>query len=307
MLHSKSLGPYFLARLSPYLALQTYSLLLQRIPPNSPNTFKFLGKWLSVACTHITAGAESILRSKWQNSPTQPRMISWMQCRTLYVNHMLGAAPGGTPGLVLDPQECFNKALETVAALRPISEVAATKKCTPGELRRLRAMCSLSIPEMEFALPSFHEQLRGRGPPRKGQKPYLPTNDPGLVYVPAKLVSNVKECKYGLSWDTLYRNCHQGNSTFAVPHMSMQDQQEPKKAYQKRLQQATTTTLGDIKKGKSSPSPAPQDYRGLPQLLSNYVRLLGVLVGTPSAHTQEVVAIPCKLHAKVDLYVEVGP
>jgi hypothetical protein len=64
------------------------------------------------------------------------------------------------------------------------------------------------------------------------------------VYVSAELVSDVKECKHGLGWDTSYRNCHRGISPFAVPHMSMKHQQECN-AYQDRLQQVTTTTLGD--------------------------------------------------------------
>jgi hypothetical protein len=74
-----------------------------------------------------------------------------------------------------------------------------------------------------------------------------------------------------------------------------------------RLQRASTTTLTDIEKGESSPSPAPRDYHGLLQLLSNYVRLLSVIVGTRSAHTREVIAIRRKLREKVDLYIDVGP
>jgi hypothetical protein len=43
------------------------------------------------------------------------------------------------------------------------------------------------------------------------------------------------------------------------------------------------------------------------QLLSNYVRLLKVIVGSQSAPTNEVVAIPRTLRVKVDLYIDVGP
>jgi hypothetical protein len=65
--------------------------------------------------------------------------------------------------------------------------------------------------------------------------------------------------------------------------------------------------MGDVAKGETGPTPAPQDYHGLLQLLSNYVRLLTVLIGTRSAHTREVVAIRKKLRAKVDLYIDIGP
>jgi hypothetical protein len=88
--------------------------------------------------------------------------------------------------------------------------------------------------------------------------------------------------------------------------MSMRHQQE-RAAYQDRLQRASTTALGDIEKGESSPSPVSQDYHGTFQLLSNYIRLLMVIVGPRSANTREVVAIRRKLRTKVDLFINVGP
>jgi hypothetical protein len=70
---------------------------------------------------------------------------------------------------------------------------------------------------------------------------------------------------------------------------------------------ASTTTLGDIKKGESSPSPVPQDYHGMLQLLSNYIRLLIVIVGPHSEHTREVVVIRRKLRTKAGLFIDAGP
>jgi hypothetical protein len=69
----------------------------------------------------------------------------------------------------------------------------------------------------------------------------------------------------------------------------------------------TSTTVGNVEKGESTQSPAPQDYHGLLQLLSNYVRLLVTLVGSRSVHTREVIAVRRKLRAKIDLYVGIGP
>jgi hypothetical protein len=132
------------------------------------------------------------------------------------------------------------------------------------------------------------------------------TDNPGLIYVSPELVSNIKNCKYGLGWDTSYQNCHRGISLFVVLHMPMRHQRE-RAAYQDQLQQALTTTLGDIKKGESGPSPVPHNYQGMLQLLSNYIRLLTVIVGPCSAHTREVVSIRRKLRTKVDLFVDVGP
>jgi hypothetical protein len=142
------------------------------------------------------------------------------------------AGLAGIAGITLDPQECFNKALETVAALRPPSETGTTKRYTSAEMQRLRAACSLTVPEMETSLPTFHEQLLSEGRTKKGTgavlaqalRPRDDTDDPGLVCVSPKLVSDIKNCKYGLGWDTSYQNCHQGISPFAVPHMPMRHQ-----------------------------------------------------------------------------------
>jgi hypothetical protein len=148
----KAWAPYFLAPLSPWQALQTYDRLMETIPPNLKSGFNFLGSWISIACTHAPNETESILKAKWQNPPAERRMISWMQRRTLFVNDMPATTAAANPGFTLDPQECFNKALETVAALRPVSEAMAAKKYTQAELQRLRAACSLTVPEMETSL-----------------------------------------------------------------------------------------------------------------------------------------------------------
>ena len=99
-------------------------------------------------------------------------MIEWMQRRTLYLNSV-PATELGRPAASLDPQECFNKALETVAALRPPSEAGVTKKYTPAKLQRLRAACSLSVPQMDTVLLVFHEQLLTEGRTKKGTEAVL--------------------------------------------------------------------------------------------------------------------------------------
>jgi hypothetical protein len=311
----KAWAAYFLAPMTPWHALQVYKRLLSTIPTALQSGFSFLGSWLAVACTHGPgATPESLLRARWQNPHSDRRMISWMQRHTRFVNAMPEAGLAGGMAPTLDPQECFNKALETVAALRPPSDSGATKKYTTAELQRLRASCSLSVAEMEALLPLFHENLLAEGRTKKGTEAVLAqalrpsddSDDPGLIYVSPELVSDIKDCKYGLGWDTSYRNCHRGISPFAVPHMSMRHQQE-RSAYQERLCRASTTTIDDVEKGESTPSPAPRDYHSLLQVLSNYIRLLTVVLGTQSAHTREVVAIRRKLRVKIDLYIDVGP
>ncbi len=150
---------------------------------------------------------------------------------------------------------------------------------------------------MHGGLPVFHERMLTEGQTKRGCEAVLAqmlkpddSDDPGLIYVSPKLVADIKDCKFGLGWDTSYRHCHRGLSPFSVPHMSLKHQQE-RHAVSDRLSRASSTTTEDVKKAESSPSPAPRDYHGLLQLLSNYIRLLKAVVGGSSRHTREVVAI----------------
>jgi hypothetical protein len=307
----KAWAPYFLAPMAPWDALSTYKQVLATMPTNVHDSFDYLHAWLTIACTHVTKANESILKAKWQSPHVDRRMIVWMQRHTQYVNAMPMGSQATIAGATLDPQECFNKALETVAALKPTLEA---KKYSTAELQRLRAACSLTVAEMATNLPEIHERLLEEGRTTRSIEAVLahalcPTeeqDDPGLIYISPELVADVKNCKYGLGWDTSYRNCHRGISPFAVPHMSMKHQQE-RGHYQERLGKASATTVTDIEKGEGTPSPAPQDYHGLLQLLANYQRLLVVLVGSKSAHTREVTAMRRKLRAKIDLYAGIGP
>jgi hypothetical protein len=191
----------------------------------------------------------------------------------------------------LDPQECFNKALETVAALNQAYGRSQ-------DLHHSRA----SAAAMDTILPPFHARLLGEGRTKCGTEAVLaqalrPTedsDDPGLIYVSPELVQDIMGCKYGLGWDTFYRNCHHSLSLFVVPHMSLKHQQE-RLLYQDRLGKASMTTVRDVEKGEESPSSSPKSYHGCLQLLSNYIKLLSEVVGSPSAHLREVVAIRQKL------------
>jgi hypothetical protein len=196
-------------------------------------------------------------------------MIGWMQRRTEYLNRVPAAGSEGGMGTTLVPQKDFSKALETVAALPPLSETMATIHYTPEELQRPRAACSLTVANMKSSLPAFYEQLLTEGRTKKGAEavlahalgPHDDTGKPGLVYVSPELTSDIKNCKYGLGWDMPYKNCHRGLSPFAVPHMSMRHQQE-RSAYQDPLLRASTTTLGDIKKARAAQALRPKIITG---------------------------------------------
>jgi hypothetical protein len=70
---------------------------------------------------------------------------------------------GGIGGQTLDPQECFNKALVTMAALRPPTETATLKRYTTAKLQQLRAVCSLLVAGMATTLPVLHKNLLTEG------------------------------------------------------------------------------------------------------------------------------------------------
>jgi hypothetical protein len=172
--------------------------------------------------------------------------------------------------------------METVAMLKAGPE---NKKYSTSELQPLQAACSLTVGKMSTSLPEFHSKLLAEGCTKQGSEAVLaqmlkPDNsdDPGLIYILPDLIADIKDCKFGLGWDTSYRHCHQDLSPFSVPHMSLKHQQEWQ-GVTDRLSRASSTTMFDVEKAGSSPNPVPHDYHGLLQLLSNYIILLKAVVG----------------------------
>jgi hypothetical protein len=311
----KAWAPYFLDHTSPYEAYQRYNKLIATVPATEQHLFRYLEAWFKIACLRANLLADdSMLMAKWQAPVIDRKVNTWMERHTQYVNAVpFGAlapvAAVATTGGALDPQMCFDKAMETIAALKPSAE---TKKYTIAELQRLRAACSLLVAEMTTDLPDLYRSLLTEGRSKRGTEAVLANalratadnDDPGLIYVSPELVADIRDCKYGLGWDTSYRNCHRGLSPFAVPHMSLKHQQE-RQVVQDRLGQASSTTTDDVEKAESKPSPAPKDYHGLLQLLSNYIRLLKATAGIKCKHLEEVTAIRRTLRNRVDLFVDV--
>ena len=312
----KAWAAYFLDQCSPYEAYQRYKTLLATVPTNCQGAFRFMEAWLKVACLQTSATSDdSLMMAKWQAPVIDRKVNTWMERHTQYVN----AVPFGASNQVtvnssasaLDPQMCFDKAMETIAALKPTTEL---KKYSIAELQRLRAACFLSVVEVATGLPILYQSLLTEGRSKRGTEAVLANalratadnDDPGLIYISPELVADIRDCKYGLGWDTSYRNCHRGISPFAVPHMSLRHQQE-RQIIQDRLGQASSTTTDDVEKAESKPSPAPKDYHGLLQLLSNYVRLLKAAAGMKCKHLEEVTAMRRTLRNRVDLFVDVKP
>jgi hypothetical protein len=303
---------YFLEPISPWQALQRIRALIATLSPTHRPGFDYLLTWGKAACVRTADTAEgSVLRARWQNPHPERQVVAWMQRHTRMTNAIpLDPVQPGVSSAGLDPQQCFDKAMETVAALKASPE---NKKYSGSELQRLRAGCSLTVGEMRTSLPAIHSRLLTEGRTRRGTEAVLAqmlkpddSDDPGLIYISPELIADIKDCKYGLGWDTSYRHCHRGLSPFSVPHMSLKHQQE-RQVVTDRLSKASSTTTEDVERAESSPSPAPRDYHGLLQLLSNYIRLLKAVVGARSKHTKEVVAIRSTLRRRMDLFMCIGP
>ena len=58
---------------------------------------------------------------KWEKPHADKRLLEWMLMHTLFVNSM-PMMSGPQVGNSLEPQECFNKTLETVEDLNPTAK-----------------------------------------------------------------------------------------------------------------------------------------------------------------------------------------
>jgi hypothetical protein len=99
---------------------QTFRSLLASLPVADHIDFDFIEAWIKIACTHtLTVPGESRLCARWQQPYSGRRVLQWIKRHSQYVNQMPhNVSQAGAP-IGLDPQECFNKALEAVAALKP--------------------------------------------------------------------------------------------------------------------------------------------------------------------------------------------
>jgi hypothetical protein len=174
--------------------------------------------WLKVACLQVlTTSDNSLGTAKWQAPMIDRKVNTWMEWHTQYVNAVLfralSQAPKTSTTLALNPQMCFDKAMEMIAALKPTTEL---KKYLTTKLQQLQAACSLLVAEMATGLPTLYQSLLMEGRSKRGTEAVLANalratadnNNPGLIYILPELVANIRDCKYGLGWDNSYCNCH---------------------------------------------------------------------------------------------------
>jgi hypothetical protein len=197
----KAWAAHFLDQCSPYEAFGCYKKLIATVPAGLRDKFHYMEAWMRAACIESAPHQEDyMLTAKWQASVKDRKVNTWMERHTQYVN----AVPS---------QMCFDKAMDTIATLKPSSE---TKKNSIAELQHLRATCSLTVAEMATNLPELYQSLLMEGQSKRGTeaimanalRPMANNDDPGLIYLSPELVADVRNCKCGLGWGTSYRNCH---------------------------------------------------------------------------------------------------
>ena len=91
------------------------------IQDNLKYLFEFIEEWLNVACAHDVKRYEYVVKSKWKNPHADWRVLEWMIRRTRFVNSMplMSGPPADNK---INPQECFNNALDTVVDLNTTSK-----------------------------------------------------------------------------------------------------------------------------------------------------------------------------------------
>jgi hypothetical protein len=128
----KAWAAYFLDQCSPYEAYMRYKMLVATIPPNHQGAFRFMEAWMKVACLQVSTTSNNFLMTaKWQAPVIDRKVNTWMERYTGALNQ---AGGGNAAASTLDPQTCFDKAMETIAALKPTMEL---KKYSIAELQQL--------------------------------------------------------------------------------------------------------------------------------------------------------------------------
>jgi hypothetical protein len=75
-----------------------------------------------------------------------------------------------------------------------------------------------------------------------------------------------------------------------VPH-SVIEVHQSFRALEEDADQATTTTLADVRATRTRPPPCPNDYFGLLQMLCAYIKLLMLLFGSRCKHMANITSI----------------
>lgn len=110
-------APYFLDPMTPWQAIKTIGTLRDTLPEGDRHIADPLLNWAQLAATRRrTSGRGSVISRMaipWQPVNPDRKLVRWAarQMRNI-------VAESAPPPITLDPQECYNKACETLAAVR---------------------------------------------------------------------------------------------------------------------------------------------------------------------------------------------
>jgi hypothetical protein len=117
-----------------------------------------------------------------------------------------------------------------------------------------------------------------------------------------QLVNDIKDLKLEWQGSNAYDSCHQGISPFSVPHSWIEAHQRLRALEEEDTEQATTTTIADVRATRTKPPPCPTDYYGLLQMLCAYIKLLMMLFRNRCEHMANVTTIYFLIRDKMAIF-----
>jgi hypothetical protein len=183
--------------------------------------------------------------------------------------------------------------------LIPPAEKDKKEKFATHEKLKILAACGLHEGECWDQVPHIYDKITEDGRTRATVRDSMEqeyrattmvTEFPLSVFLLMQLVSDMKDLKFSWQGSNAFESCYQGISPFSVPHSSIEAHQRLR-ALEGDTDQATTTTLADVKATRTRLPPCPPNYYGLLQMLCAYIKLLMMMFGRSCEHMANVMTI----------------
>jgi hypothetical protein len=124
---------------------------------------------------------------------------------------------------------------------------------------------------------------------------------PSSVFLSTQLVPDMKDLKFGWQGSNTFESCHREISPFSVPHSSIEVHQRLW-TLEEDADQATTTTLADVRATRTRSPPCPTNYYGLLQMLCAYIKLIMMMFGRLCEHMANVTTIYFLMKDKMAIF-----
>jgi hypothetical protein len=121
------------------------------------------------------------------------------------------------------------------------------------------------------------------------------------MFLSTQLVTDMQELKFGWQGCSAFESCQRGISPVSVPHSSIKVHQQLR-AMEEDAEQASTTTLADVRATRTDPPPCPTDYFGSLQMLCACVKLLMMMFGWSCEHAVNMTTICYLVKEKMAMF-----